>query len=578
MPSPPRTPGRGSLSPRRLFRLALGATVAVKVALAAVFPVVGDEAYLFTWAREPSWGYYDHPPLAAWLLHPLFAAGLGGSLLALRLPSVLLHAALAGVLVRWLRKASTPPVAPDAEERAYLAGTLFLLVPVHVLGVLMLTDVPLIACTFLAGAALFRADLQTPSGGDGTVRRPVGLGAYAAAGALLGLALLTKYLAALLAAAFLVWFLAAEKTRRRTAGLGVLVLCALPFVAGHLAWNAAHCWSTVAFNLYSRHAGESKNYSVARNLLFYAGTHLYLATPPVLWYLGRRWRRLAALAREPGSRVALLGFLVPMALLALSAALLLFGAYWVLPFYPFLFFLLPRVLERRELERSVRVMAAFTGVQAAALAVALALPLDIWRGSGFYPSLVTMARTGELVERLESVRGPETRLAARGYSLASILSWRSGEPVAVWGEGSHYARQDDLWTDYRAFAGGDVLLVDKKPVPPAVFDPYFRAVERRELPLHGATLHLALGRGFDYPRYRREVLARVRERYYDLPAWLPVAGCPFRERYFSQPAIGSVERTTCMPAAAKRAKASSAGAVKSTAPGITTGEVQSSSR
>jgi hypothetical protein len=209
-----------------------------------------------------------------------------------------------------------------------------------------------------------------------------------------------------------------------------------------------------------------------------------------------------------------------------------------------------------------------------------------------------MARTGELVERLAPLRGPDTRLAAEGYSLASILSWRSGEPVAVWGAGSHYARQDDLWTDYRAFTGADVLLVAKKPVPEAAFDPYFRAVERRELPLHGATLHIARGRGFDFERYRREVLARVRERYYDLPAWLPVTGCPFCERYFSleacreqgaagpggrpqgpgQPAIGSVERTTCMPAAAKRAKAASAGAVKSTAPGITTGEVQSSSR
>lgn len=42
--------------------------------------------------------------------------------------------------------------------------------------------------------------------------------------------------------------------------------------------------------------------------------------------------------------------------------------------------------------------------------------------------------------------------------------------------------------------------------------------------------------------------------------------------------IGSVERTTCIPASAKRAKARSASSVKSTASGITTGDVQSSSR
>ena len=545
----PPIPSRGSparaAAPRRLFAGTLAATVGVKLLLAARFPVLGDEAYLFTWAREPAWGYYDHPPLAAWLLQPFFAAGLGDSLVALRLPSVLLHALLAVGLVRLLRRSAGPTGGePAGDARAYLAGTLFLLVPAHVLGVLMLTDVPVIACTFLAGAALFRAESRPEPGAEEPAAGPRdggrgglgGLGWYAAAGVLLGLALLAKYLAALLAAAFLVWFLSVEKTRRRVLGFSLLVACALPFVLGHLAWNASHCWSTVLFNVYSRHAGESRNYNVARNLLFYAGAHLYLGGP-ALWYLGRRWRRLAELVRSPGWRAAALAFAVPMALLALSAALLLFGAYWVLPFYPFLFLLAGRVLERSELVRCVRFMAVFTGVQALVLAVAVALPLSAWREAGFFRSLVTMGRTGEILDRLAPLRGADTRLAARGYSLASILSWRSGEPVAVWGEGSHYARQDDLWTDWRAAAGGDVLLIDKRPIPEEVFDPYFRRVERRQLRIAGATLHLARGHGFDYERYRRRVLARIRDRYYDPPRWLPEwleGGCPFRERYFPE--------------------------------------------
>ena len=45
-----------------------------------------------------------------------------------------------------------------------------------------------------------------------------------------------------------------------------------------------------------------------------------------------------------------------------------------------------------------------------------------------------------------------------------------------------------------------------------------------------------------------------------------------------QALIGVVERTTWAPTAAKRAKAASACSVKSTAPGTTTGDVQSSSR
>lgn len=510
---------------RRLFLATLATTLLVRLLLAWSFPVIGDEAYLFTWAREAAWGYYDHPPLAAWILHPLVLLGLESPLF-LRLPAVFLYALLALVLVRLLR--------PFGAAEAWLGGTLFLLLPIHVLGVLMLTDVALVLFAGLAGAALQRT----------VALRGDSLAGYAAAGVLLGLALLAKYLAALLAAAFAAWFLVSWRggeRRRRIAGFGVLVACAAPFVAAHLAWNATHCWSTVLFNLYSRHAGESKNYSIPRNLLFFVLTHLYVVTPPVLWYLARRWRRLVEVARSPAFRPAALAFLVPTGALAVAAATLVFGAYWVLPFTLFLFVLVPRVLDARQLARCIRFAAVFTGLHVAALAVALALPLDAWRTTGFYDSLVTMERTGELLSELEAVepalaaRGARerTHLAAPGYSLASLLSYRWGRPVPVFGEGSHYGRQDDLLTDYRAFDGHDVLLVSKRPVARESFEPYFRAVERRRLELHGVTLHLAAGRDFRFDRYREGVLVPVRERYYRVPRVLPVVSCPFCDRYFA---------------------------------------------
>jgi hypothetical protein len=527
MRQPVDTPGgTAAAAARRLFATTLLGTLAVRIVLAWAFPVIGDEAYLFTWGRELAWGYYDHPPLAAWTIHPLFALGEGAPL-ALRLPSVLLYAVLALVLVRLLR--------PYGEAEAYLGGTLLLLVPAHVLGVLMLTDVPLVLFSALAGAALFRAQGEPSGGGDR-------LGWYAAAGGFLGLALLSKYLAALLAAAFLVWFLGAGKARRRVLGFALLVLCALPFVLQHLAWNWAHCWSTVLFNLYSRHAGESKNYSVPRNLGFFVLTYLYLASPPLLWLLGRRWRRLVEVARSPPFRPLALAFLVPTVLLLVAALTVVFGAYWALASFPFLLFLVPRVLPLPEMLRCIRFMALFTGAQVLALAVALALPLEAWKGASFYSSLVTMERTGELLERLRELEpglgatptGGGTHLAAPGYSLASLLSYRWERPVAVFGPGSHYARQDDLWTDYRELDGDDVMLVAKRPIPAERFEPFFEEVERREIAFYGATLHLAIGRRFDYERYRAEVLAPVGERYYRFPAGLPVRGCPFCERYFGR--------------------------------------------
>jgi len=36
---------------------------------AFLLPITADEAYYFSWSNELAWGYFDHPPLVAWLLH-----------------------------------------------------------------------------------------------------------------------------------------------------------------------------------------------------------------------------------------------------------------------------------------------------------------------------------------------------------------------------------------------------------------------------------------------------------------------------------------------------------------------------
>ena len=43
----------------------------LKVLLAIVFPVFGDEAYYFYWGSHFSQGYYDLPPMVGWWLWPV---------------------------------------------------------------------------------------------------------------------------------------------------------------------------------------------------------------------------------------------------------------------------------------------------------------------------------------------------------------------------------------------------------------------------------------------------------------------------------------------------------------------------
>ena len=70
------------------FKYVVLATLAIKLVLAAIIPLSGDEAYFLVWARHPDFGYYDHPPMVGWLLHLMLY--LGNAEVLLRLPAVLL--------------------------------------------------------------------------------------------------------------------------------------------------------------------------------------------------------------------------------------------------------------------------------------------------------------------------------------------------------------------------------------------------------------------------------------------------------------------------------------------------------
>ncbi len=124
----------------------------------------------------------------------------------------------------------------------------------------------------------------------------------------------------------------------------------------------------------------------------------------------------------------------------------------------------------------------------------------------------------------------------RSYSSSSVLGYYAGREVGVFGPGSHYGRQDDLLTDFRALDGANLLYVPTRgELDPAQVEPYFDEVRIREVTIRGVDWTLAEGRGFDYAAYHEDVLRPTLERYYDIPAWLPDGRCAFRERYADTP-------------------------------------------
>lgn len=497
------------MKPINLFKSALLATLAIKLVLAYVLPMSGDEAYFVVWAKHPDFGFYDHPPMVGWILHLLLY--LGSSEVILRMPAILLSTLIGIGIYRLLK--------PHDEIRAALVATLFVVAPLNILNVLVSTDTPLILFVFLSVASLFKA-LHEDS------KRW-----YAASGTFLGMAFLSKYFAVLLILGYLAYFIFAGRSRGRLHGLILLLLASLPFALINLYWNYTHCWDNILFNLYNRNEGEQLALS---KVAIFLGTQIYLMTPPVIYFLFKRRAEFCDRIKPGHYRLFAFVFLLPMTIFALLSVKKTIGLHWVLAFYPFFYLLLILYLPREDLLKSLKVMVWFSAAHLAAIAVIAMLPMETWKQHKLYDGIVFMFQNEAIIETIKPYEQQRFVLAADGYTPAAIVSYHYGKNFIVFGEGSHYARQDDMITDFRRLDGSNILIVKKSAPDMMQYSPYFQSVESKQFTLRGATFYFVLGYGFDYSSYRERVLRPIKEKYYRIPAFLPHATCYFCEKYFPE--------------------------------------------
>ncbi|HEY4172916.1 MAG TPA: glycosyltransferase family 39 protein, partial [Rhodopila sp.] len=220
------------LSP--IVRLIAGTTL-IRLAFAATTGLGMDESYMVTAGRALSLGYFDHPPASWWLSWA--AAHLFGTEApwAVRLPFILLFA-LSQVLVWRI----TCRVAD--QKAAFWAVVALNLSPVFGIttGTWVLPDGPLDAALLAAALCLLHA---LPATGHRA------LGWWAATGLCAGLALFSKYSAALtIGGAFL--YLVASRPHRHWLTRPepyIAVIVALAVFSPVLIWNATHGWASFAF-------------------------------------------------------------------------------------------------------------------------------------------------------------------------------------------------------------------------------------------------------------------------------------------------------------------------------------------
>ena len=238
--------------------------------LAVVLGLGVDESYAVAVARRLSLSYFDHPPLAFWMAGAAARLFHTEGRLVVRLPFILLFAATTWLLFRFSSRLF-------GERAGAYAALAFNLSPVFAVshGSWVLPDGPLLFCTLAALACLARVLFP----GHDTPRHPTLW--WLGAGAMTGLALLSKYHAAFLPLGTFLFLLTTRDRRhwlRRAApylGLVLAIALFLPVIM----WNAEHDW--VSFRFQGARAAWHGGVHVAALLLTIGGQAVYLL--PWIW-------------------------------------------------------------------------------------------------------------------------------------------------------------------------------------------------------------------------------------------------------------------------------------------------------
>jgi 4-amino-4-deoxy-L-arabinose transferase-like glycosyltransferase len=252
-------------TPAGAVTLLILATFLGRLVFAAALGLGIDESYMVAAGRQLRLGYFDHPPIAWWLAWAAAHFFGSDSAIVVRLPFIGLFA-----LTTWLMYRVT--AALFGARAGLWAAVLANLCPVIgvTAGIWVLPDGPLFAALLGATLCLIAA---FPKEGR------VAWGWWLGAGICAGLALSSKYSAALMILGAIVFLLTEREGRRwlRRPQPYVAGLAALAVFTPVLIWNARHGWISFLF----QGARAEGRFNLLGPVLTLAGGALFLL--PWIW-------------------------------------------------------------------------------------------------------------------------------------------------------------------------------------------------------------------------------------------------------------------------------------------------------
>ncbi len=482
-----------------------------RMILAVYFPLTGDEAYYQLWGQNLSWGYYDHTPFIGWFLHPFLL--ISHSKLMLRLPTLLVSSIIGLCIYLFLR--------PYDDKKALYISILFFISPINLLGILITTDIPLILFSFLSGMFLFTA-----------IKRDEHLGFYFLSGLCLGIAFFSKYFAVLLALAYFLYFVFSQKSWKRTLGFIIVFLCVLPFGLENLYWNYTHAWANILFNVYNRNEGVHLEWQF---ILMYLLIVVYIITPVIFYYFCKHSKKIFSKPKHVEFDILKWSLIVPLLFFLGLSTIKSIGMHWPLSFIPFIYILALIYLSQAEIKRCIKFMYWFTGVHVVILAILIFMPVTFWQHLGFkghkYADLVFVMKHSQIRQALNPYEKHYV-IASPSYAKADLMTVDSEVYSPMFGVGSVHGREGDFLTNYENYKNKNfVIFLTDKPKWDRI-KPFFRMTKLETFTKYGAKFYLVFAYKFNFAKYRRKVLTKINERYWQVPKYLPYKETFYCKKYF----------------------------------------------
>ena len=256
-----------------------------KLFTGASLGLIFDECYYWVWSLHPQSGYFDHPPLVAWVIMGGRAL-LGHHALAIRIGAI-----LSGVVLALAGRALGKELFGEAAGNR--AGIFLALAPIFAGNAFLMTPDTLLIPAW-ALAMLFAWKGSSPG---------ASMAWWLATGAAAGIGMLSKYTMVLFFAGLgLLWLFSPGNRKRLFLGSVIAGFVALLIFLPVILWNSQHEWSSFSHQLHHGFRNEHTSLINFQNLADYAA-FLVVLVSPVLGVLCFR----TATSRLPDPRFRFLG-------------------------------------------------------------------------------------------------------------------------------------------------------------------------------------------------------------------------------------------------------------------------------